>query len=81
MDFLKLQNSLKVLDLSSNSLSGEIPVQIASLEQLTYLDLCKYMQYIMNMILSCFGHDCVPHCPSSYDDGTLRGHVVMNTIS
>ena len=41
LDVLKLRNSLRVLDLGSNSLSDEIPLQIASLKRLEYLDLCK----------------------------------------
>ena len=45
LDVVKLRNSLQVLDLGSNSLSGKIPAQIASLRKLTYLDLCKYTQY------------------------------------
>jgi Leucine-rich repeat (LRR) protein len=45
LDVVKLRNSLQVLDLGSNSLSGEIPAQIASLKKLKYLDLCKYTQY------------------------------------
>jgi hypothetical protein len=44
LDVVKLRNSLQVLDLGSNSFSGKIPAQIASLKKLKYLDLCKYTQ-------------------------------------